>query len=227
MLFNQLSTAQISIGGPPDPRTYIKDPTKRPSAMEFIRTVRIGDHNQSWTFGRVDIDVPEANFTRYKEILFSFNGGFRPSAGLALNLYPRRQGALYDTSCFYNSWAVTAATPTTAWVSTGPANVIPIAPVTTGIIAGTNVRQCDVYMSQFGFRSEVVPGNSGAVGGTGGPVKTIGHYTNSTDGTPAYLETDFPGVTIYFGNGTTQTMNTPTGITGGGCFECNIYGFIR
>lgn len=208
----------------------------RQSGLEFIRTVKISEANAgstAWRVNRIDIDLPGINFTKYKEILFSFNGGFSPSGSTQPTLRPRKGGALVTNTMWYTYRDITAATPTVSYLATNGAGII----VLSAAVASTSVVQTlDIYMSPMGLRGEIhTTSDSAAV--TTGMTRFNARFpaASSPDGNfPFYTDTDYPGITFYMGTlGTNYMLNPYYSTVAAGTtayasnFECNIYGFIR
>lgn len=216
---------------------------RRPG-LEFIRTVKISEQDYStaigtpaWRANRVDIDLEGAPFSRYKEVLFSFNGGFSSSAAVEANIYLRKQGALASSGAGGGNFAysikdITAATPTVSYTATTTASGV--MPVTVNLGTTNAVQTLDVYVSPMGLRGE-----THMTADTTYPTTSMMRFNmrfpaavSPDNFTSYFFDNESPGLSLYVGNGTTQFMRAPyyTSLSGYAQitnFECNIYGFVR
>jgi hypothetical protein len=171
----------------------------------------------------ITVDAPrDADFRKYRAILFRFSGIGFASAASDLTVTPRREGLTVPGNTWYQINQITATT-TTGWVNN---NASPTITVTSGGLVAANVwvNRWDVLMTPTGFDCDIRLGNSTTLP-TGSIITTTASYTVTSEFLSTIETGSYPGVTLgTTGNPSFTAARYSTARVGVG-LNCEIYGY--
>ena len=194
--------------------------------LVFIKTIPMSfpGFSGATTYSTITVDAPgDANFTKYRGILFRFYGiGFANGTGSDLRIQPRRSGQNITNSLNFQINQISSATAT-GWINTSgvaPQNFTTGSPVT----SNNPLNKLDILMHPVGYEIDFSFGSNttlfaGAMG------KSTGTYTLASNLLTPTMLRDNPGLTLslsaanFFTSWNSNSSNADLPMT------CDIYGY--
>jgi hypothetical protein len=170
----------------------------------------------------ITVDAPrDADFKKYRAILFRFSGIGFVSAANDLVVTPRREG-LSVGSMVYQINQITATT-TTGWVNTSASTSVQVTSASL-VAANVWVNRWDVLTTPTGFDCDIRLGN-GTTLPTGSIITTTATYLPSGESVPVVETGSYPGVIISNTAGASFAAARYSTTRVGVGLNCEIYGY--
>jgi len=198
--------------------------------LVFLKTVPMSfpGFSGGTTYSTVTVDAPgDANFTKYRGILFRFYGvGFANGASSNLLIQPRRTGQTIINTINFQINQISSSTAT-GWINTSatPSATVGV-PFTTGTPAFNTspLNKLDILMHPLGYEADFSFGSNTTlyVGAMG---KSTGTYAQAANLLLPMMLKDNPGLTLslsaanFFTSWNSNSLNSDLPMT------CDIYGY--
>ncbi len=195
--------------------------------LVFIKTIPMSfpGFSGATTYSTITVDAPgDANFTKYRGILFRFYGiGFANSTSSDLRIQPRRSGQNITNAISYQINQISSVTAT-GWINTSGLAPLVFFTTTTPATLTNPLNKLDILMHQVGYEIDFSFGSNttlfaGAMG------KSTGTYQQASNLLTPMMSKDNPGLTLslsaanFFTSWNSNAFNADLPMT------CDIYGY--
>lgn len=194
--------------------------------LVFIKTIPMSfpGFSGATTYSTITVDAPgDANFTKYRGILFRFYGiGFANATGCDLRIQPRRSGQNITNTISFQINQISSAAAT-GWINTtgvAPQNFTTGTPA----LANNPLNKLDILMHPIGYDIDFSFGSNSTlfIGSMG---KSTGTYQQAGNLLTPMMNRDNPGLTLslsssnFFTSWNSNSLNADLPMT------CDIYGY--